>query len=86
MRVFLVALVLGTVGAALLPSHQANAWWDRWGGWHPGYVGPRVAVVPPPVYAPPYYARPPVYYATPYARWIPPHYNRWGRFVPGHWG
>lgn len=79
MRAFIIALVLGTAGAALLPSHQANAWWDRWGRWHPNYVRPPVVVVPRAAYAPP------PYYARPYARWVPPHYNRWGRFVPGHW-
>ena len=79
MRPLLLALALGAAGAALLPSHDARAWWDRWGRWHPYYYGPRVIVGPPPYYPPP-----PVY-ARPYARWIPPHYDYWGRFIPGHW-
>ncbi len=74
MRV-LVALVLGTVAAGLLPSPAARAWWDGFGRWHPNYAGPRVYYAPPP----------PIYYARPYARWLPPHYNRFGRFIPGHW-
>ena len=83
MRKLLLALLIGVSGAALLPAHKANAWWDAWGRWHPSYYaprfyGPRVVVVPPPVYAPPAYYRP-------YARWIPPHYDPWGRFIPGHW-
>ncbi len=81
MRAVLIALVLGAAGAALAPSHEAKAWWDGWGRWHPVYVRPPVVVVgPPPVYAPP-----PVAYARPYARWVPPHWNRFGRWVPGRW-
>ncbi len=75
MRAFLAALAFGVVGAALLPSHSALAWWDGYGRWHPDYYRPPVVVAP----------RPPVYYARPYARWIPPHYDRWGRYIPGHW-
>ena len=80
MRASLIALLLGTAGAALMPSHQARAWWDAWGRWHPDYVRPPVVVAPPPVYAPPS-----VVYPRPYARWIPPHWDRWGRWIPGHW-
>jgi hypothetical protein len=76
MRTALFALVLGVTGAALLPSHQAKAWYDRWGYWHPNYYRPPVVVAPPVVYAPRPYG----------ARWIPPHRDYWGRFVPGHWG
>ena len=78
MRTALVALVLGLSGAALLPSHEAKAWWDRFGRWHPGYLPP-VYVVPPPAYVPYPYA------PRPYGRWIPPYYDAWGRFIPGHW-
>ncbi len=77
MRSLLLALTLGVAGSALLPAADALAWHDRWGRWHPGYP-PRVIVGPPaPIYRP--------YYAAPYARWVPPHYNRWGRFIPGHY-
>ncbi|MDT7952846.1 MAG: hypothetical protein RQ966_15185 [Acetobacteraceae bacterium] len=79
MRKLLFAVALGGFGVALLPSHEARAWWDHWGRWHPGRPGPRV-IVGPPVYAPVPYPGPR------YARWIPPHYNRFGYFVPGHWG
>ncbi len=80
MRALLIALVLGTAGAALLPVRDARAWWDHWGRWHPRYIGPPVVVVPPPpvVYAP--------VVRRPYALWIRPHYDRFGRFIPGHWG
>ena len=81
MRAFLFTLALGAAGAALLPSHEARARWDRWGRWHPGYYAPRVVVAPPPVYVVP---RP--YYGPRYARWVPHHYDRFGRFIPGHWG
>lgn len=74
MRALLVALTLGVAGAAFMPMHPAQAWWDRFHRWHPYYYGPRIVVAPPPVY-----------YARPYARWVPPHYNPWGRFIPGHW-
>jgi len=76
MRSALLALVLGLTGAALLPPHQAKAWYDGWGIWHPNYYRPPVVVAPPPVY----------YAPRPYARWIPPHYDPWGRYIPGHWG
>jgi hypothetical protein len=69
MRTLIAALALGVSAAALLPSHEAKAWWDVYGRWHPGF-----------------YVRPPVVVAPrPYARWIPPHYDPWGRFVPGHY-
>ena len=80
--------------AALFPS-QAQAFWTAY-GWRPPYVVPPPVVVAPPIYAPPIYAPrvyAPPYYAPPYygppryaARWIPPHYDRWGRWHPGHWG
>ena len=86
MRAFFVALALGAAGAALLPGHEARAWWDHWGRWHPGYYGRPVVVAPPVVVVPP----PPVVYAPvarrPYAVWVRPHYDRFGRFIPGHWG
>ena len=81
MRAFLLTLALGAAGAALLPSHEARAWWDHWGRWHPAFYGPRVVVAPPVVYAPP-----PPYYGPRYAHWVPRHYDRFGRFIPGHWG
>jgi hypothetical protein len=82
MRTALFALALGLAGTALLPSHQAKAWYDRWGVWHPNYYRPPVVVVPPAVYPRPYaYA-----YPRPYGRWIPPHRDYYGRFIPGHWG
>ncbi len=81
MRSLLFTLALGLIGVALLPSHEARAWWDRWGRWHPAYYGPRVVVAPPPVVV-----APPPYYGPRYARWIPNHYDRFGRFIPGHWG
>jgi hypothetical protein len=75
MRALIAALAFGIVGAVLLPAQQARAWWDGYHRWHGGYWRPGFVVVAPP---------PPVY-AVPYARWIPPHYNRFGYFVPGHW-
>jgi len=76
MRMLIAALALGVSAAALLPSHEAKAWWDAYGRWHPDYYGrPPVVVAPPP----PYYA------PRPYGRWIPPHYDAWGRFIPGHY-
>ncbi len=80
MRALLAACVFGVLGAALLPSAPAKAWWDGYGRWHPDYYRPPVVVAPPAAYYPPagYYPRP--------ARWIRPHYDPWGRFIPGHWG
>ncbi len=75
MRTLLTVLALGTATAAFMPSHQAKAWYDGWGRWHPDFYRPRVYYAPPPL----------VYYARPYARWMPPHYDRWGCFIPGHW-
>jgi len=75
MRSLIVALLLGVSATALLPSHEAKAWWDSWGRWHPNYY-----------YVTPGYVVPRVYYVPrPYARWVPPHYNAWGQFIPGHW-
>lgn len=79
MRAFLFTLALGAAGAALLPSHAARAWWDPYGRWHPLYYAPRVVVAPPPpIYAP--------VVRRPYAFWVRPHYDRFGRFIPGYWG
>jgi len=75
MRTLMITLFLGVSAAALLPSGQAKAWWDPYGRWHPGYYVRPPVVVAPPVYYPP----------RPYARWVPPHYDPWGRFIPGHW-
>ncbi len=77
----------------LLAAPPAHAWWrGGWGwGWRGGVVvGPPIVVAPPPVVvAPPpivAVAPPPVVVApAPYARWVRPHYDRWGRWVPGHW-
>ena len=51
------------------------------------YPPPVFAAPPPRVYAPPpVYAAPPPYVAPgPRRVWVPGHYNRWGRWVPGHW-
>ena len=73
MRALLAAVALGTGFAALWPFDEAKAWWDVYGLWHPNFYRP--------YYAPP----PPVDYAPPARRWIPPHYDPWGRFIPGHW-
>ncbi len=75
-RTAILTLVLGLFGAALLPTHQANAWWDHWGRWHPAFVRPPVVIVSPP---------PVVYAPRPYAHWVPPFYDRWGRWHAGHW-
>ncbi len=64
-----VALVLVATAAG---SRSAEAYWVR-GGW--GWRAPVVVVGPPVAYGPPGYA--------PY--WVRPHYDRWGRWVPGHW-
>jgi len=83
-----VLALLGLAAAAipLLAPAQAHAYWNRW-GWG---RGPGVVIAPPYVVAPPaYYAPPPAYYAPyaprPYVRWIPPHRDWRGYFVPGHW-
>ncbi len=78
MRALFTALLFGVLGAALMPSHEAVAWWDVYGRWHPDFYRRPVFVAPPPGYVVPVYPRP-------YARWIPPHYDPWGRFIPGHW-
>jgi hypothetical protein len=80
MRALALVLVLGVAGAALLPSHDALAWRDRWGGWHPnGYVyGAPVPYYAAPVYVAPRpyaygygrgYYRGPYYGHGPYRRW-----------------
>ena len=76
-------LALAALAAAaaipLLAPSPAHAYWTRW-GWTPPVV-----VAPPPAY----YAPPPAYYAPPpprpYVRWIPPHRDWRGYFIPGHW-
>ena len=78
MRALVFTLALGAAGAALLPMHEAKAWWDHWGRWHPDYRRPVLVVPPPPIYAP--------NVRRPYALWVRPHYDRFGRFIPGHWG
>ncbi|MBL6456660.1 hypothetical protein JMJ55_15095 [Belnapia sp. T6] len=81
---FATALAAG-LGAMLLAPSPAQAWWARHGGW--GWYGPpAVAVVPPPVVvAPPVaYAPPPPVMVRP-PSWVPPHYDRWGTWIPGHW-
>ncbi len=67
-----------TCAAAVLPSAARAYYYVQ-----PGVVvaGPPVVVVQPPVVVPA-----PVYVAPyPRAFWVPPHYNRFGRFIPGHW-
>ncbi len=76
MRALLAACVFGVVGAALLPPAPAKAWWDGYHHWHRDFYRPRVVVVAPP---------PPVYYYPHHVHWVPPHYNRWGQFIPGRW-
>ena len=71
-------LAMAVVGMAVLAPSPAQAYRVR-GGW--GWRAPLV-VVPPPVVVGPR----PVYIAGRRAVWIPPHYNRWGGFIPGHWG
>jgi hypothetical protein len=81
--------------APLLVTTPADAAWVHGWGWHGGpwfrggvvVAAPVLAVPVPrivvgaPIYAPAY----PYAYRVGY-RWIPPHYTRWGAFVPGHWG
>ena len=71
--------VLAACLAALALPSPASAWWYR-----PVFVGPRVVVVPPP---PVLVAPPPVAYPVrrPPLVWVPPHFNRWGVWVRGHW-
>ena len=67
------ALLLGCAGAALLPTHRAEAWW---------VPGPVVIAPPPVVYAPAPY---PLYGRPGYVRWVPAHWDRWGRWHRAHW-
>ena len=74
-----LGLACGLSALAAIPS--AKAYWVA----PPVVVAPAPVVVapPPPVVVVP---RARVAYAPyPGARWVPPHYNRWGRFIPGHW-
>ncbi len=78
-RTAALVLACGLGAMAVIPS--ARAYWVA-----PGvFVAPApVLVAPPPVVVVP---APRVVYAPyPGAIWIRPHYNRWGRFIPGHWG
>ena len=74
MRALLVT-VLG-IGSAVAAAQPAHAYWTRW-----GWRAPAV-VVPPPILA---YGPPPYYPAPRPPTWVRPHYDPWGRFVPGHW-
>ena len=69
----IAALGLACCLGAVMVSPSAKAY----------YVAAPVVVAPPPVVVAP----PPrvVYAPYPGARWMPAHYNRWGRFIPGHW-
>ena len=72
-RLAATALACGVAATTLLPS-AAHAYWVR----------PSVVVVAPPprvVYVP----RPRVVYVPyPHARWVRPHYDWRGVFIPGH--
>jgi hypothetical protein len=73
-RVGLAAVAAVAIGAAVLPSKPAQA---------------QVVVGVGPYYAPGYYQ--PYYYPRRVAyrscgwgwHWVPPHWTRWGRWVPG---
>ena len=65
-----------TIGLGLTcAATPANAWYDRWGRWHPNYYRRYYySYAPPPWYRPPpppwyyrprYYAPPPAYYPYP---------------------
>ena len=85
-RLAVTSLAVGLGVLALTPS-MANAYWVQ-----PGVVvaAPPLVVAPPPpvvvVPRPRIVPAPRVVYAPyPYAHWVRPHYNRFGRFIPGHW-
>ncbi len=84
-------LLAACVAGPLLAPSPAQAWWARpgWGwGWHGGW-GWRGGVFiggPAFVAAPPVVVAPPVAYAPAPYRFIPGHYDPWGRWVPPHWG
>jgi hypothetical protein len=61
-----------TAGTVALPK-PAEAYWVR-DGYRWVWRAP-VVYVPGPV----------VVAAPPVRHWVPPHYNRYGYFVPGHW-
>ena len=78
-RIAALGLACGLGALTVIPS--AKAYYVA----SPGVVvAPApVVVAPPPVVVAP---APRVVYAPyPGARWVSPHYNRWGRFIPGHW-
>ena len=67
MRALLMLLVVANGLGALAALSPAQAWYDRWGRWHPNdyrrYPPPPYwAYRPPRYYEPPVYAPPPVYY------------------------
>ena len=88
MRALLILLVVASGLGALAAPSPAQAWYDRWGRWHPNEYRrypppPYWAYRPPRYYEPPVYAPPPVYYPPPYDRPPPPaYYPPSGR--PGH--
>ncbi|RAI58125.1 hypothetical protein [Roseicella frigidaeris] len=66
----------------LLAPSPARAWWGP-GGWHPGpvWVVPRPVRLPPPLLVVPAPVYRPIYRPI----WVPPHFDRYGYWVPGHW-
>lgn len=77
-------LAAGVLFLPMVFTQPAHAWWVRGWGWPgPVVVAPPAVVVPPPVVA----AAPPPVVVAPYprARWVPAHYDRWGRWIPAHW-
>ena len=70
MRALLILLVVASGLGALAALSPAQAWYDRWGRWHPNeyrrYPPPPYWAYRPPRYdGPPVYAPPPVYYPPP---------------------
>ena len=71
----LAAVAAVAMGAVALSSAQAQAF-DAPYGW--GYYGARS------YYHPYYHPRPVAYRGCGWGwHWVPPHWNRWGRWVPG---
>lgn len=72
---------LATAAMAAVPA-PAQAWWVRGGYWGPRVVvGPPLFVPPPVVVAAP----PPVVVGPPRPFWVAAHWDRFGRWHPGHW-